>query len=97
MCIFILAEAGVGCSNTDVGNKMEFMGHVPGIAMSNHDQRLGEVRSTLCKRVYRPVLAIQGLPVPASDLNPSTSIPLEKFSPWPNRIAARSEGSWSYW
>src|ERR1700678_1568720 len=43
-----------------------------------------------------PVLAIQGLSVPANDLNPSTSIPLEKFSPWPNRIAARSEGSWSY-
>src|SRR5258708_19928726 len=29
---------------------MELMGHIPGIAMRNHDQRLGEARSTLCKR-----------------------------------------------
>ena len=30
MCILILAKAGVGGRYTDVGNKMEFMGHIPG-------------------------------------------------------------------
>jgi hypothetical protein len=71
---------------------MELMGHIPGIAMRNHEQRFGQVCGPRFARgSIVPALAIQGLPVPASDLNPSTSIPLEKFSPWPkeNRGAER--------
>jgi len=37
------------------------MGHIPGVAMRNYNQRLGEVRGTLCKRVYRPGARDPGL------------------------------------
>src|SRR6266478_2371508 len=47
---------------------MEFMGHIPGIAMRNHDQRLGEARSTLCKRVYRPSARDPGVARPCEQL-----------------------------
>jgi hypothetical protein len=62
------AETGVGRSNTDIGNKMDLMGHIPGIAMRNNDQRLGEARSTLCKRVYSSSARDPGLARPCERL-----------------------------
>jgi hypothetical protein len=54
--------------NTDVGNKMELMGHISGIAMRNRDQRLAEAGSTLCKRCDRPSARDPGLARPGERL-----------------------------
>src|ERR1700733_6624577 len=68
---------------------MELMGHVPSIAMRNHDQRLGEGRSTLCKRVYLPSARDPGLARPCERLKSFHVDPSGKVLP----VAKQNRGA----
>ena len=41
--VLVLAKPHVGAGHPDVGHQMQFVAHVPGIAMDNHDQELAEL------------------------------------------------------
>ena len=77
-----------------IGHQMEFVAHVPGIAVDNHDQGLAELLG-LANGSSMPSLTSNGLPLLARGAKASTSMPREKFSPWPKNTAARRLGSLS--
>jgi hypothetical protein len=41
--VLVLAEPHVSAGHPDVGDQMQFVGHVPGIAMDNRDQGFAEL------------------------------------------------------
>jgi hypothetical protein len=41
--VLVLAEPHAGAGHPDVGYQVQFVGHVPGIAVDHRDQRLGQV------------------------------------------------------
>jgi hypothetical protein len=43
VCVLVLAKPDVGAGDQDVGDQMQFVAHVPGIAMDNRDQGLAEL------------------------------------------------------
>ena len=81
MCILVLSKAGVRRCNPNICNEKKLMGHIPGIAVRNHDQRLGEARSTLCKRVYRRGARDPGLSRPCERLKSFNVDPSRKILP----------------
>jgi hypothetical protein len=59
--VLVLAEIGVFGGHANVGSEKEFVRHVPGIAMHDGDERLGQYRLPATERVDKAVAAHQRL------------------------------------
>jgi hypothetical protein len=53
MGVFVLAEPNIGGCDPDVGSEDEFMCHVPRVAVSDHDERFGQILD-LAERIQLP-------------------------------------------
>jgi hypothetical protein len=79
-----------------IGGKKQLVAHVPSVAVSDDNDGFERAGAAFANGSIAARSCVRGRPEVTIAANASTSMPLEKLSPCPNRTAARSEESWSY-